>query len=109
MLKSNEKEVHIKRPPFISDFIAYDVSEYHNKVKFSIQFNRKYVHPQKDRQTGTVYKLSIRSDEENPNGLIFEKDKELKNVIDTQDSLVVSNNEIYLPVKQDNLWEVIFI
>ncbi|WVD73534.1 hypothetical protein SGZLLDDJ_CDS_0015 [Mycoplasmopsis phage vB_Mfe_PMF329] len=100
-----ERSPH-KRPPFISDFIAYDVSEYHNKVKFSIQFNRKYVHPQKDRQTGTVYKLSIRSDEENPNGLIFEKDKELKNVIDTQDSLVVSNNEIYLPVKQDNLWKL---
>ncbi|TDV23511.1 hypothetical protein BCF59_0500 [Mycoplasmopsis mustelae] len=55
---------------------------------------------------GQVFKIAIREHKDSKNGLIFEKDKVVDDIQKTSQGLVLSSNEIYLPIKKQGQWHL---
>ncbi|WGI36477.1 hypothetical protein [Mesomycoplasma lagogenitalium] len=56
-----------------------------------------------ERSTDTAFKIAIR-EEETGGSLIFERDKEVSEIQDSKKAIVLSNNEIYTPIKINGIW-----
>lgn len=56
--------------------------------------------------SGKTFSLSIRDYEKNYNKQIFELDQEVDNVQNSAKAVTGSNNEVYVPIKVDDIWSL---